>query len=156
MSEINGEKKTALVILSGCGFLDGAEIHESVLTLLALSRAGVNVTVAAPDKAQHHVVDHGSGQEVAGESRNVLTETNRIARGGVMALGKGSVTIGNDAGTAGAIAALGGNHIDCAVDETTIDGENKIVTAPAYMYDAPIHEVAAGIDKAVGAFVEML
>ena len=28
------------VVLSGCGFLDGAEIHEATLTLLALDRAG--------------------------------------------------------------------------------------------------------------------
>ena len=26
------------VLLSGCGFLDGAEIHESVFTLLALDQ----------------------------------------------------------------------------------------------------------------------
>ncbi len=28
------------VILSGCGVYDGSEIHEAVLTLLAISRSG--------------------------------------------------------------------------------------------------------------------
>lgn len=29
------------VILSGCGVYDGSEIHEAVLTLLAISRSGI-------------------------------------------------------------------------------------------------------------------
>ena len=37
------------VVLSGCGAQDGAEIHESVITLLALDRAGADVTIMAPD-----------------------------------------------------------------------------------------------------------
>lgn len=73
------------VILSGCGFLDGAEIRESVLTLLALDRAGVNVTIMAPNKDQHHVVDHLKGQEGSGE-RNILEEAARIARGQIKSL----------------------------------------------------------------------
>jgi len=32
--------KKVCVLLSGCGVFDGAEIHESVATLLALSKAG--------------------------------------------------------------------------------------------------------------------
>jgi len=70
------------VILSGCGFKDGAEIHESVLTLLALDRAGVETVCLAPDIAQAQVVDHFSG-EVVPETRNVLTESARIARGDI-------------------------------------------------------------------------
>jgi enhancing lycopene biosynthesis protein 2 len=69
------------VVLSGCGYLDGAEIHESVVTLLALDRAGAEVQCLAPDKPQRDVVDHRTGQAVAGESRNVLAEASRIARG---------------------------------------------------------------------------
>jgi enhancing lycopene biosynthesis protein 2 len=69
------------VVLSGCGYLDGAEIHESVVTLLALDRAGAEVQCLAPDKPQRDVVDHRSGQPVEGESRNVLAESARIARG---------------------------------------------------------------------------
>jgi len=69
------------VLLSGCGFLDGAEIHESVLTLLALDRAGVEAHCFAPDMIQHHVVNHLTGEVVADEYRNVLVESARIARG---------------------------------------------------------------------------
>lgn len=78
--------KKIAVILSGCGFLDGAEIREAVLTLLALDNAGVNYSMFAVDKAQHHVVDHLKGEEVAGETRNVLAESARIARGDIAPL----------------------------------------------------------------------
>lgn len=71
------------VVLSGCGVFDGAEIHESVLTLLALERAGCAVTCLAPDVPQLHVVDHATGEVVAGATRNVRTESARIARGPV-------------------------------------------------------------------------
>ena len=70
------------VVLSGCGFQDGAEIHESVLTLLALDRAGADVQCFAPDVAQRRVVNHLTGEET-GEVRNVLVESARIARGEV-------------------------------------------------------------------------
>ena len=70
------------VILSGCGFRDGAEIHESVLTLLALSRAGAEAVCFAPDIPQAQVVDHRTGRVVE-TSRNVLTESARIARGAI-------------------------------------------------------------------------
>jgi len=69
------------VILSGCGVFDGAEIHESVLTLLALARAGAKVTCAAPDIAQRHVINHVTGEELEDEDRNVLEEAARITRG---------------------------------------------------------------------------
>ncbi|TAH34630.1 MAG: isoprenoid biosynthesis glyoxalase ElbB [Planctomycetota bacterium] len=72
------------VCLSGCGYLDGAEIHESVLTLLALDRAGAQALCFAPDIPQMHVVNHLSGQVVPGETRNVLAEAARIARGNIV------------------------------------------------------------------------
>jgi enhancing lycopene biosynthesis protein 2 len=68
------------VVLSGCGVFDGAEIHESVLTLLALDRAGADVVCMAPNVDQMHVVNHLTGDE-SGETRNVLVESARIARG---------------------------------------------------------------------------
>ena len=73
------------VVLSGCGVYDGSEIHEAVLTLLALDRQGATVHCFAPNISQHHVIDHLTGQE-AGESRNVLVESARIARGRIMDL----------------------------------------------------------------------
>lgn len=74
--------KKIAVILAGCGVYDGSEIHESVLTLLRLSQQGVQVQCFAPDIAQHHVINHLTGEEMA-ESRNVLVEAARIARGNV-------------------------------------------------------------------------
>jgi len=73
------------VILSGCGFMDGAEIQESVCSLLALDRAGHDVQCMAPDIPQMHTVNHLKGEEDAGE-RNVLVESARIARGKVVDL----------------------------------------------------------------------
>ncbi|MCB1184944.1 isoprenoid biosynthesis glyoxalase ElbB [bacterium] len=69
------------VILSGCGVFDGAEIHEACAALLALDRAGAEVQVAAPTGPQMHVVDHLAGQPAAGESRDILVESARLARG---------------------------------------------------------------------------
>jgi enhancing lycopene biosynthesis protein 2 len=74
-------KKTIGVILSGCGYLDGAEITESVLTLLALDGAGVTYRVFAPD-VDLDEVDHLTGKPT-GKKRNVLSESARIARGEV-------------------------------------------------------------------------
>ena len=72
--------KKVAVILSGCGVYDGAEIHESVITLLRLDQRGADVQCFAPNVPQLHVVDHYSGDEMD-ETRNVLVESARIARG---------------------------------------------------------------------------
>ena len=72
--------KKIAVILSGCGVYDGAEIHESVITLLRLDQRGAQVQCFAPDIAQLHVINHLTGEEMP-ESRNVLVESARIARG---------------------------------------------------------------------------
>jgi enhancing lycopene biosynthesis protein 2 len=70
------------VLLSGCGVQDGAEIHESVFALAALEEAGVEVVCMAPNVQQHHVIDHLTGEPVD-ETRNVLVESARIARGAI-------------------------------------------------------------------------
>jgi len=69
------------VVLSGCGFLDGAEIQEAVCTLLSLDRRGVQLVAMAPDVAQMHVVDHVKSTPVEGQGRRVLEEAARIVRG---------------------------------------------------------------------------
>ncbi|MCK6507712.1 isoprenoid biosynthesis glyoxalase ElbB [Myxococcota bacterium] len=210
------------VVLAGCGYLDGAEINEAVIGLLALNRAGAQVRAFAPDKPQLHVVDHRAGAPVEG-TRNVLTESARITRGQiqplseldpaafdalflpggfgvaknlstfatqgpdgqvdsdlaavlrafraagkpigavciapavvVMALGEGTVTIGHDEGTAAAIEALGGAHQACPVHEIAVDAERRIVTAPAFMEDAQLKDVATGIEQAVAATLAMV
>jgi enhancing lycopene biosynthesis protein 2 len=80
--------KRVAVILSGCGFKDGSEIHESVLCLLALARAGHTYHCFAPDMKQKRVVNHLTGQVVPNEERNVLVESARIARGDISPLSK--------------------------------------------------------------------
>lgn len=213
------------VVLSGCGFLDGSEIHEAVLTLLALDRAGAEVTCLAPDIAQSGVTDHARKRAVD-ESRNVLTEAARITRGRITDIARAAardfdavalpggfgaaknlcdfatagaqarvephvarflreafrarkpigawciapallalalrdekahltLTIGNDPGTAQALAALGAKHVECPVDAACVDEEQRIVTTPAYMYDARIGDVAKGIDQAVAALLRL-
>jgi enhancing lycopene biosynthesis protein 2 len=71
------------VLLSGCGVYDGAEIQESVLTMLALEEAGVETVCIGVNKNQKHVINHLNGEEMP-ESRNMLTEAARIARGSIV------------------------------------------------------------------------
>jgi len=214
------------VILSGCGVYDGSEIHEAVMTLLAIDRAGAEAICMAPNVAQLHVVNHLSGEVEVGASRNVLVEAARIARGKirdlstvtadeldavilpggfgavknlstfalagadctihpqvdrllkeifaakkpigaicispavlVRALGQVAaitVTIGNDAKTAAAITAMGGEHQDCLVREFVIDRPHKIVSTPAYMLAGRIGEAADGIEKTVRAVLSLI
>ena len=74
------------VVLAGCGVYDGAEINEAVLTLLCLEQQGASYQCFAPDIEQMHVINHLSGEPMAGERRNVLVEAARIARGNIKAL----------------------------------------------------------------------
>jgi enhancing lycopene biosynthesis protein 2 len=74
-------QKRVGVVLSGCGFLDGAEIHEATCTLLSLDRRGAKLVAMAPDVEQMHVVDHLKGAPAEGERRRVLAEAARIVRG---------------------------------------------------------------------------
>jgi enhancing lycopene biosynthesis protein 2 len=70
------------VLLSGNGVYDGSEIHEAVLSLLAIDEAGADWICLAPNYNQHHVVNHTNGQEMF-ETRNILVEAARIARGNI-------------------------------------------------------------------------
>lgn len=74
--------KKFAVLLSGCGVFDGAEIHEATLSLLAIARQGCSYEIFAPDTDQHHVINHITGEEM-NETRNVLIESARIARGNI-------------------------------------------------------------------------
>lgn len=71
------------VILSGCGVYDGSEINETVITLLAIDRAGVEAVCMAPNIPQMHVINHLTGEPAEGETRNALVESARIARGNI-------------------------------------------------------------------------
>lgn len=79
-------KKKIGVILSGCGVYDGSEIHEAVLTLLAIDRNGAEAICMAPDMELVEV-DHLAGQPT-GAKRNVLVESARIARGKITDIAK--------------------------------------------------------------------
>lgn len=219
------DKKVIGVILAGAGYLDGAEIQEAVLALLALDEAGVEVKMYAPD-VELDEVDHLTGKST-GARRNVLLESARIARGKIADVksvrgtdvdgwvlpgGYGAaknlcnfasegtsatadkevarilreamaaqlpvgacciapallavvtknsgphlrMTIGSDPDTAQALRNMGARHEEHSVTEACVDAEHKVVTAPAYMYDASIAEVAAGIRKMVKQVVDWL
>jgi len=76
------EKPRFAVVLSGSGVFDGAEIHEATFTLYAILKNGGEYDVFAPNINQHHVVNHITGEEMD-ETRNVLIESARIARGNI-------------------------------------------------------------------------
>jgi len=77
--------KKFAIILAGCGVYDGAEIHEAVMAMYAVMKNGAEYQLFAPDIAQHHVVNHLTGAEMP-ETRNVLVESARIARGKIKPL----------------------------------------------------------------------
>jgi len=77
--------KKFAVVLAGCGVFDGAEIHETVLTLLSIEKLGATYQCFAPDMKQYHVLNHMTGKEM-NESRNVLVEAARIVRGNIKPL----------------------------------------------------------------------
>lgn len=214
--------KKIAVILSGSGVFDGAEIHESVLALHAIEKAGATWYCFAPNVEQYHVINHITGEEME-ESRNVLVEAARIARGNIEDVEKLNVddfdallvpggfgaaknltdfaingaecsinagvaaacrafkqankpagylciapviipmiypesvsgTIGSDTATAEGFNALGGHHIDCAVDGFVYDEVNRVLSTPAYMLANSISEAASGIDKLVFKLVSL-
>lgn len=74
--------KTIGVLLSGCGVADGSEIHEAVLSLLAIRENGFKAMCFAPNEPQHHVTNHATDQAMD-ESRNMMVEAARIARGDI-------------------------------------------------------------------------
>jgi enhancing lycopene biosynthesis protein 2 len=74
------KKKKVGVLLSGCGVMDGSEIHEATLTLYFLDRQGAEIVCMAPNKDQFDVVNHLTNSP-GEEKRNVLAEAARIARG---------------------------------------------------------------------------
>lgn len=79
--------KKIAVVLSGSGVYDGSEIHEATLTLYAIAKKDAEYEIFAPDIPQHHVINHLTGEEMP-ESRNVLVESARIARGKISPLNK--------------------------------------------------------------------
>jgi len=108
------------VILAGSGVYDGAEIHEAVLTMLALDKRNVKMVIMAPDVKQYHVINHLNGEEM-NESRNVLIEAARIARGEI----KNIKDV--DSSTLDAVILPGGFGVAKNLCDFAFKGENCIV-----------------------------
>jgi enhancing lycopene biosynthesis protein 2 len=127
-------KKRVAVILSGCGVFDGAEIHESVLSLLALEQQGAQYQCFAPDIPQHHVIDHLTGGEMD-ESRSVLVEAARIARGNIKALAEfnsedfDAMMLPGGFGAAKNLSTLAFEGPDCSVNTDLTSAVNAMVDA---------------------------
>ncbi|MFT4526243.1 MAG: enhancing lycopene biosynthesis protein 2 [Bacteroidia bacterium] len=117
------------VLLSGCGVYDGSEIQESVFTLLAIAENGGEAVCMAPNKDQHHVLDHTTGNEM-NEQRNVLVEAARIARGEISDLATINITeldalvIPGGFGAAKNLTQWAFNGPDGSID----DGVKQIIT----------------------------
>lgn len=109
------------VVLSGTGVYDGTEIHEAVITLLAIAREGAEAVCFAPDKPQTDVINHLTGEPMA-ESRNVLIEAARIARGAITPLAQASVNdldaliVPGGFGAAKNLSSFASQGSECTVD----------------------------------------
>lgn len=75
-------KKKVALILAGSGVYDGSEIHEATMAMYALAKNELEYMCFAPDIPQAHVINHLTGEEMK-ETRNVLIESARLARGEV-------------------------------------------------------------------------
>lgn len=71
-------------------------------------------------------------------------------------LGKVTVTVGQDAGTAADISAIGGSHTPTWQGEIAIDRVNKIVTTPCYMLESRLDQIGIGADKLIEAMRELM
>jgi enhancing lycopene biosynthesis protein 2 len=114
------KNKKFAVVLAGCGVYDGAEIHEAVLTLLAIDKAGSTYECFAPDVNQYHVVDHLNGKATK-ETRNVLTEAARIARGNIKKLSQLEINQFD------ALVFPGGFGVAKNLSTFAVDGEDCLV-----------------------------
>lgn len=114
-------QKRVGVVLSGCGFLDGAEIQEAVCTLLSLDRRGAKLVAMAPDVEQMHVVDHVKGAPANGQRRRVIEEAARIVRGTITELSQVSA---NDLD---ALIFPGGYGVAKNLCSFAVDGRNMRV-----------------------------
>lgn len=122
------------VVLSGSGVYDGSEIHESVITMLALDRAGVEKIMMAPDIDQLHVINHLTGNEMEGEGRNVLVEAARIARGDIKSI---SEVTENDLD---ALIFPGGFGVAKNLSDYAMSGANCIVNPEVAKLAQAVHK----------------
>jgi enhancing lycopene biosynthesis protein 2 len=114
-------KKRIGVVFSGCGVNDGTEIHEAVSLMIALDKQEIEMVFLAPDIPQMHVVNHQTGQVCPDETRNVLVESARIARGPVTPITEIDVT------TLDGLAFPGGFGAAKNLSDFAINGEKMTV-----------------------------
>jgi enhancing lycopene biosynthesis protein 2 len=150
------------VILAGCGFKDGAEIRESVLTLLGLDLAGADFQCLAPDK-EFDEVDHLTSKPT-GKRRSLLAEAARIARGKILPLAQASskdfdaVVLPGGFGAATNLCTFAKEGANCHVDpsvEKFLEGfiaEKKpiggVCIAPALL--AKVFQKHGGVKLTIG------
>ena len=128
------EKKKFAVVLSGSGVYDGAEIHEATLTMLAIMKHGATYQCFAPDISQYHVINHLNGEEMQ-ETRNVLIESARIARGDIKPL-----------------SDFDGNEYDALIFPGGFGAAKNLSTVA---FDGPDAKVNAEVEKAVLQMVDL-
>ncbi|MBU2978460.1 isoprenoid biosynthesis glyoxalase ElbB [Alteromonas sp. C1M14] len=118
--------KNVAVILSGSGVFDGSEIHEAVITLLAIREQGASYQCFAPDRPQMHVINHLTGEVAEDESRNVLVESARIARGEIKPVTECKVDdfdalmLPGGFGAAKNLCTFALDGADCTIDEDVL------------------------------------
>ncbi len=121
------------VVLAGCGVYDGAEINEAVLSLLALEQAGARYQCFAPDIEQLHVINHLNGDVAVGETRNVLVEAARIARGNIQPLAEA------DADDFDALLVPGGFGAAKNLSDFAVSGNAMTVQADFLQFARAMH-----------------
>ena len=119
--QVMSNTKKFAVILSGNGVFDGAEIHEATMTLYAIVKNGGEYEIFAPDIEQHHVINHITGKEMD-ETRNVLIESARIARGNIKPLNEfnkedfDAIVFPGGFGVAKNLCSFAFDNVDCTVN----------------------------------------
>jgi enhancing lycopene biosynthesis protein 2 len=110
------------VLLSGCGVMDGSEIHEATLTLYFLDKQGAEIVCMAPNKDQLDVINHIAGNPVQ-ERRNVMIEAARIARGKIQDVKAvkteelDAIIIPGGSGAAKNLCTFANDGANCRIDE---------------------------------------
>ncbi len=134
------------VILSGCGVRDGSEIHEAVSALLSIDQLGHEALIYAPDREQAMVVNGVTGRPM-GETRNILVESSRIARGSIKPLSLleisefDGIVLPGGFGAALNLCDFAHKGADCSVDselEAKLTEAHKMGKVLGFMCIAPV------------------
>lgn len=128
------------VLLSGCGVMDGSEIHEAVITLLAIDKEGMKAVCMAPNKDQTQVINHLTNKPT-NERRNMLIESARIARGDIKDLNQVKPN------EIDALIIPGGFGAACNLSDFATNGEKAYVLPEVENFLKELHKMK----KPIGA-----